>query len=107
MPSVPPCSRLKKGDVSEPLKQPNGFYLLRAEEVTVRPLSEVRDDIYNDLKNHSLRPMASRHGSRRQGADRESGLPLRNAGARSRQTLTRRQGHFFVAASQPDAPYWD
>jgi parvulin-like peptidyl-prolyl isomerase len=42
---------LKKGDVSEPLKQPNGFYLLRAEEVTVRPLSEVRDDIYNELKN--------------------------------------------------------
>jgi peptidyl-prolyl cis-trans isomerase C len=41
---------LKKGDVSEPLKQPNGFYILRAEEVTVRPLSEVRDDIYNELK---------------------------------------------------------
>ena len=42
---------LKKGDVSEALKQPNGFYLLRAEEVTVRPLSEVRDEIYTDLKN--------------------------------------------------------
>jgi parvulin-like peptidyl-prolyl isomerase len=42
---------LKKGEVSEPLKQPNGFYLLRAEEVTVRPLSEVRDEIYNELKN--------------------------------------------------------
>ena len=42
---------LKQGGVSEPLKQPNGFYLLRAEEVTVRPLSEVRDEIYNDLKN--------------------------------------------------------
>jgi peptidyl-prolyl cis-trans isomerase C len=41
---------MKKGDVSEPLKQPNGFYLLRAEEVTVRPLSEVRDEIYNELK---------------------------------------------------------
>ncbi len=41
---------LKKGEVSEPLKQPNGFYLLRAEEVTVRPLSEVRDEIYNELK---------------------------------------------------------
>jgi peptidyl-prolyl cis-trans isomerase C len=41
---------MKKGDVSEPLKQPNGFYILRAEEVTVRPLSEVRDDIYNELK---------------------------------------------------------
>jgi hypothetical protein len=42
---------LKKGEVTEPLKQPNGFYLLRAEEVTVRPLSEVRDEIYNDLRN--------------------------------------------------------
>jgi parvulin-like peptidyl-prolyl isomerase len=42
---------LQKGEVSEPLKQPNGFYLLRAEEITVRPLSEVRDDIYTELKN--------------------------------------------------------
>ena len=42
---------LKQGEVSEPLKQPNGFYLLRAEEVTVRPLTEARDDIYNELKN--------------------------------------------------------
>ena len=42
---------LKQGDVSEPLKQPNGFYLLRAEEVTLRPLSEVRDEIYNELKS--------------------------------------------------------
>ncbi|HEY1493077.1 MAG TPA: peptidylprolyl isomerase [Candidatus Solibacter sp.] len=42
---------LKKGEVSDPLKQPNGFYLLRAEEVKVSPLSEVRDDIYNSLKN--------------------------------------------------------
>jgi peptidyl-prolyl cis-trans isomerase C len=41
---------LKKGDVTQPLKQPNGFYLLRAEEVTVRPLSEVRDEIYEELK---------------------------------------------------------
>jgi peptidyl-prolyl cis-trans isomerase C len=41
---------LNQGDVSQPLKQPNGFYLLRAEEVTVRPLSEVRDEIYNELK---------------------------------------------------------
>jgi peptidyl-prolyl cis-trans isomerase C len=42
---------LKQGEITEPLKQPNGFYLLRAEEVTVRPLSEVRDEIYNELKN--------------------------------------------------------
>ncbi len=42
---------LKKGEITEPLKQPNGFYLLRAEEVMVRPLSEVRDEVYSELKN--------------------------------------------------------
>jgi parvulin-like peptidyl-prolyl isomerase len=42
---------LKKGEITEPLKQPNGYYLLRAEEVSYRPLSDVRDDIYNEIKN--------------------------------------------------------
>jgi peptidyl-prolyl cis-trans isomerase C len=42
---------LKQGEVSEPLKQPNGYYLLRAEEVKHRDLKEVRDEIYNELKN--------------------------------------------------------
>src|SRR5262245_42345897 len=41
---------LKQGEVSDVLKQPNGFYLLRAEEVTYRPLSDVRDTIYSELK---------------------------------------------------------
>jgi peptidyl-prolyl cis-trans isomerase C len=43
--------KLKPGETTEPLKQPNGYYLLRAEEVTVKPLSDVRDEIYNELKN--------------------------------------------------------
>jgi peptidyl-prolyl cis-trans isomerase C len=42
---------LKPGEITEPLKQPNGYYLLRAEEVTYRPLSDVRDDIHNELQN--------------------------------------------------------
>jgi peptidyl-prolyl cis-trans isomerase C len=42
---------LKKGDVSEPLRQPNGYYLLRADEVTYRPLSEIRDEIFDQLKH--------------------------------------------------------
>ncbi|MEO8592363.1 MAG: peptidylprolyl isomerase [Candidatus Solibacter sp.] len=42
---------LKQGEVTSPLKQPNGFYILRAEEVTTRALSDVRDEIYNDVKN--------------------------------------------------------
>ena len=43
--------KLKQGETTEPLKQPNGYYLLRADEVTVKPLGEVRDEIYNELKN--------------------------------------------------------
>src|SRR5262249_40079608 len=38
---------LKPGEITEPLKQTNGYYLLRAEEVSYRPLAEVRDEIYN------------------------------------------------------------
>ena len=41
---------LKQGEVSEPVRQPNGFYLLRADEVRYRPLSQVRDEIFAQLK---------------------------------------------------------
>jgi len=41
---------LKQGEVSEPLRQPNGYYLLRAEEVTYRPLAQVRDEIFEALR---------------------------------------------------------
>jgi parvulin-like peptidyl-prolyl isomerase len=43
--------KLKQGEVTEPLKQPNGYYILRAEQVDYKPLSEVREQIYNELKN--------------------------------------------------------
>jgi peptidyl-prolyl cis-trans isomerase C len=41
---------LKPGELSEPIRQPNGFYVFRAEEVTHRPLSQVRDEIFSALK---------------------------------------------------------
>ena len=41
---------LKQGEVTEPVRQPNGFYLLRAEEVRYRPLSQVRDEVFTQLK---------------------------------------------------------
>jgi peptidyl-prolyl cis-trans isomerase C len=41
---------LKQGEVTEPVRQPNGFYLLRADEVHYRPLSQVRDEIFTQLK---------------------------------------------------------
>ena len=41
---------LKQGEVTEPVRQPNGFYLLRADQVHYRPLSQVRDEIFTELK---------------------------------------------------------
>lgn len=41
---------LKQGEVTEPVRQPSGFYLLRADEVAYRPFSQVREEIFNDLK---------------------------------------------------------
>jgi peptidyl-prolyl cis-trans isomerase C len=38
--------QLKEGQVSDPVRQPNGFYLFRAEQVAYRPLAEVRDEIF-------------------------------------------------------------
>jgi peptidyl-prolyl cis-trans isomerase C len=41
---------LQKGEVSEPVRQQTGYYLLRADDVTYRPLSQVRDEIFSELK---------------------------------------------------------
>ena len=46
---------LKTGEVSQPVKQPNGFYLFRAEEVTAQPLTEVQAEILNELKEAHFR----------------------------------------------------
>lgn len=41
---------LKPGEVSEPVQQPNGFYLFRAEEVTPQPFAEVQQEISTELR---------------------------------------------------------
>jgi len=45
---------LRQGEVTDPVRQPNGFYILKADEISYRPLSEVRDELYNELalKHH-------------------------------------------------------
>ncbi|HUJ24162.1 MAG TPA: peptidylprolyl isomerase [Bryobacteraceae bacterium] len=58
--NLPPSIRsvvftLKAGDVSDPVRQPNGFYIFRAESVSEKPFSEVSSQIYNDLKNAKLK----------------------------------------------------
>ena len=41
---------LKPGEVSQAIRQPNGFYLFRAEEVSTRAFQQVRDEIFNEVK---------------------------------------------------------
>jgi peptidyl-prolyl cis-trans isomerase C len=41
---------LKQGETAGPVKQANGFYLLKADEVTFRPFSQVRDEIFNEIR---------------------------------------------------------
>ncbi len=42
---------LKAGEVSRPVRQPNGFYIFRADEVLVEPLEKVRSEVTNGLMN--------------------------------------------------------
>jgi peptidyl-prolyl cis-trans isomerase C len=42
--------QLKEGEVTEPVRQSNGYYVFLARHVSVRPLAEVRDEIFTELK---------------------------------------------------------
>jgi len=42
--------RLKPGDISEPVRQPNGFYIFRGESASAKPFAEVKDQIFTDLQ---------------------------------------------------------
>jgi peptidyl-prolyl cis-trans isomerase C len=46
---------LKQGEVSEPVQQPNGFYLLRAEEISYRTMADVRSEILENMKQDHFR----------------------------------------------------
>ena len=45
---------LKTGEVSRPVRQPNGFYIFRAEEAGVEPLDKVRSQIIEQLKTSHM-----------------------------------------------------
>jgi peptidyl-prolyl cis-trans isomerase C len=38
------------GDISDPVRQPNGFYIFKADEIKVAPLSQIRDQIFTEIK---------------------------------------------------------
>lgn len=41
---------LKAGEVSDPIRQPGGFYIVHADAVTYSPLEDVKDSIFAQLK---------------------------------------------------------
>lgn len=43
--------KLKKGELSEPVRAPNGYYIFRAEEVTLQPYEQVSSDVVNELRS--------------------------------------------------------
>ena len=45
---------LKPGDVSEPVKQPNGFYLFKLEQMETKTLDAVRQDLLRDAKTQKF-----------------------------------------------------
>lgn len=45
---------LKSGDVSEPIRQPTGFYIIRMDEKSVQPLNDVREPITQELRQEHV-----------------------------------------------------
>jgi parvulin-like peptidyl-prolyl isomerase len=41
---------LKAGELGEPVRQAHGYYIFRADDVTYAPLAQVRDSIFQQLK---------------------------------------------------------
>ncbi len=41
---------LKAGEVSDPVRQANGFYIFRAEEAGIQPYDQVKDNIFKELQ---------------------------------------------------------
>ena len=46
---------LKNGEISDPVRAPNGFYIFRAEEIGIKPYDAVKDEIFNEIKLARLR----------------------------------------------------
>ncbi|HEY1338598.1 MAG TPA: peptidylprolyl isomerase [Bryobacteraceae bacterium] len=47
--------QLKQGEISDPVRQSNGFYVLKASEVSYRPLQDVEADILSTLRQQRFK----------------------------------------------------
>jgi parvulin-like peptidyl-prolyl isomerase len=47
--------KLKAGEVSEPVRQPNGYYLFKAEQIISKSFQDVRDDIFHEIQMRRMK----------------------------------------------------
>ncbi len=52
--------QLEQGQIADPVRQENGFYLLKADTVNLKPLAQVQDQILNDLKQQHFKAWMDR-----------------------------------------------
>jgi peptidyl-prolyl cis-trans isomerase C len=46
--------KLKQGEVSDPVRQPNGYYLFKAQEIAAKSFAEVRDQVYDEIQKQRM-----------------------------------------------------
>ena len=46
---------LKQGEVSKPVRQPNGFYLFKVTALEVEPYDKVKDDLFKELQQEAFK----------------------------------------------------
>jgi peptidyl-prolyl cis-trans isomerase C len=49
---------LKQGEVSDPVRQQNGYVIARAESIAIAPYDSVKDDIFKEMKDAEVRKFA-------------------------------------------------
>jgi parvulin-like peptidyl-prolyl isomerase len=52
--------QLKQGEITDPVRQPNGFYVLQAAEVGYRPLNDVLSEIYGLVRQQKFQQWMER-----------------------------------------------
>lgn len=52
--------KMKQGEISDPVRQAGGFYIFRADEVSYRPLSQVREAIFSAVKEQHYKEWVER-----------------------------------------------
>ena len=45
---------MKQGEVSKPVRQPNGFYLFKVTALEVEPFDKVKDDLFKELQQEAF-----------------------------------------------------